>query len=93
MRRPPFKILGNVGGVYRRDGNFIVGGRLTFCWENLVMSIASGIDGPHEIRRNNGPWYEISMTVEEAEQALDPENTFFGKRRIERARKFRARKA
>lgn len=92
MKRPPFKILPSVRGTYRRDGKFVVGGRLSWAWENLVVAIASGIDGDHEIRRNNGPWYRIEMTVEEAEAALDPEGTFFGRRRVARARKFRARR-
>lgn len=90
-KRPPFKILPSVGGVYRRDGKFIVGGRLSFAWETLVMAIASGVEGTHEIRRNNGPWYEITMTVEEAEAALNPRGNFFGERRVARARAFRNR--
>ena len=92
MKRPPFKIRGDISGVYRRDGKFITAGRLTWCWENLVMAIASGLTGPHEIRRGqNGPWYRIDLTVEEAEQTLDPNDDFFGKRRVARARKFRER--
>lgn len=90
MKRPPFKILPSRGGTYRRDGKFIVGGRLSFCWENLVLAIASGIKGVHEIRRENGKWYQIELTIEEAEQALDPKGDFFGRRRVERARRFRS---
>lgn len=91
MIRPPFKILPSVGGNYRRGGKLIVSGRLSFCWENLVQAIASGVPGPHEIRRKKGPWYLIDLTVEEAEQALDPNDDVFGRRRVNRARRFRQR--
>lgn len=91
MKRPPFKIVGNVNGTYRRDGKFVVGGRLTWAWENLVTAIACGLEGTHEIRRDDGPWYTITLTVEEAEQALDPHGDFFGARRVARARRFRER--
>lgn len=90
MKRPPFKLLPSIGGVYRRDGKFVCGGRLTFCWENLVQAIASGVGTTHEIRRKSGPWYVIDMTVDEAEQALNPHDDFFGRRRVARARRFRA---
>lgn len=92
MKRPPFKILGSKSGSFRRNGKFVVGGRLSWAWENLVMSIACGFDAVHEIRRNNGPWYVIEMTVEEAEQTLNPCNDAFGRRRVARARAFRNRK-
>lgn len=92
MLRPPFKILPSVSGQYRRDGKHVVGGRLSFVWENLVTAIACGIEGTHEIRRASGRWYKITMSVEEAEQALDPNDDFFGKRRVARARKFRAKR-
>lgn len=93
LSRPPFQILPSKGGVYRRNGRFIVGGRLSFCWETLVMAIACGVEGPHEIRRERGPFYTIEMTVAEAEQALNPNGDYFGERRISRARNFRARNA
>lgn len=93
MKRPPFRILPSVGGQYRRDGKLVVGGRLSFAWENLVMAIACGLEGVHEIRRERGPWYRIEMTVEEAEQTLDSSGDFFGRRRVARARAFRARRA
>ena len=89
MKRPPFKILASVGGSYRRDGKFICGGRLSFCWENLVHAVASGNEGVHEIRRKDGPWYRIEMSIEEAEQALNPRDDFFGRRRVNRARALR----
>lgn len=91
MKRPPFKILPSVAGSYRRDGKWVCGGRLSFCWENLVQAIASGVGTTHEIRRKDGPWYRIEMTVNEAEQALNPNHDFFGARRVARARRFRDR--
>lgn len=91
--RPPFLILPSKGGVYRRNGRFVVGGRLSFCWETLVMAIACDVQGPHEIRREDGPWYPIEMTIEQAEQALNPNGNFFGERRVRRARNFRVRNA
>mgnify|MGYP000049963651 CR=1 FL=1 len=93
MRKPPFKIVGYTHATYRRDGKFIVAGRTSFVWERLVMAIASGIGGVHEIRRREGPWHTITMSVEEAEAALNPKGDFFGQRRVARARAFRARRA
>lgn len=92
MKRPPFKIEASTQGAYKRGGKFVTGGRTSWCWENLVMAIASGVEGPHMIRRGNGPWHLITMTVDEAEQALNPHNDFFGRRRVTRARRHRERK-
>jgi putative component of toxin-antitoxin plasmid stabilization module len=90
-RRPPFKILPSRRGDYRRDGKWRTGGRLSFVWECLVMDAACGIEGVKEIRFNEGPWYRIELTVEEAEAALDPKGDSFGHRRVNRARQFRHR--
>jgi hypothetical protein len=92
MKRPPFKIVGSTHSTYRRDGRFITSGRTSWVWEQLVIAIASGVPGVHEIQRGDGPWHRIDMTVEEAEQALNPRNDFFGRRRVARARQFRNRK-
>lgn len=91
MKRPPFKILPSTQSVYRRGGRFVTAGRTSFVWETLVMAAACNVPGPHEIRRGTGPWYRIDLTVAEAEAALDPKDDAFGRRRVERARRFRSK--